>query len=122
MSQPANRATTRSFEKSANPLSLTLRPSRLYCIALITLHLLAAAATLTALLPTWLYAILLTAVALSLYYNLHQQQTQPQLIWRTGDRWLIQHRDQVEDATLHGIDFYSRWLVHLSPAARASKN
>ena len=87
--------TTPSFEKSAIPLLLTVKPSRAYISAIVALHCLAVAALVMADIPAVIEFTLTVLVVVSLIYNLHQEtQNRP-----------------LQAATLHSVDFVSRWLV-----------
>ena len=104
--------TTPSFEKSAIPLLLTVKPSRAYISAIVALHCLAVAALVMADIPAVIEFTLTVLVVVSLIYNLHQETRTTKLIWRAGNRWSIEHQNRpLQAATLHSVDFVSRWLV-----------
>ena len=101
--------TTPSFEKSAKPLSLALKPSRAVKWFLITTHLLAAVAATISAIPLIIKLLLIATVAVSLTYNLNQNNKPTHLVWRPGNRWFI--NDAQLPAELTAINFFSRWLV-----------
>ncbi len=104
--------TTLSFKKSATPLSLTVKPSKLYLTAVWGFHLLALAATGAAALPLVIKCCIVTAVIISFGYNLLQASKTRYLIWHAGNRWTIGiHESELEHATLTAVDFLSQWLV-----------
>ncbi len=104
--------TTPSFEKSAIPLLLTVKPSPLFLSAIVVLHCLAVAALVIADIPPAIEFAVTVLVVISLIYNLHQETRTTKLIWRAGGRWsLEQQGSRANNATLHSVDFMSRWLV-----------
>ncbi len=126
---------SQSFEKSAIPLFLALKPSRILRTLTATCHLLAIIAVFLSTVPLLVQLILSVAITLSLYYNHRQDSREQFLIWRAGNRWLIEtarpaltaaydeaHQDisgagtstGTSTAELKGIDFFSRWLVILT--------
>jgi hypothetical protein len=72
---------------------LTVKPSRAYISAIVALHCLAVAALVMADIPAVIEFTLTVLVVVSLIYNLHQQNR------------------PLQAATLHSVDFVSRWLV-----------
>ena len=109
-------ATSQSFEKSAIPLALARKPSRVLRVASALCHAAAALAILLAAIPLSATVIALALIAASAFYN-YQQDSRPQaLIWRAGNRWVIEATGEQTDtsAELHRIDFLSRWLVILT--------
>ncbi len=76
------------------------------------LHALAIAAVIAADIPAPAEFVLTVAVTASLLVNLHLETRTTKLIWRAGNQWSIQpHGNRTNKATLHSIDFVSRWLV-----------
>ncbi len=105
-------ATTPSFEKSAKPLLLALKPSRCWQWFLYLLHALCVVAVVISSIPGWSKALLLCLVAISFIYQHRQHQRLSQLVWRNGNRWFVD--DEQTRYELASIDFFSRWLVILS--------
>ena len=135
--QPAT--TSQSFEKSAIPLFLALKPSRILRTLTATCHLLAIIAVFLSTVPLLVQLILSAAITLSLCYNHRQDSREQFLIWRAGNRWLIEtarpaptaaydeaHQDISSTGTataeLKGIDFFSRWLVILTLRTASGRN
>lgn len=114
MNLTPHQSTTPSFAKSAIPLSLTLRPSRLYLTGILALHILAFVAVSLAAIPVALKIIIAILVAASLGYNGSIALKHTQLIWRAGNVWLIETQDNQHTAHLNSINFLSRWLVIIS--------
>ncbi len=104
--------TTPSFERSAIPLLLALRPSRVYLATIVVVHALSIAAVLIATIAIWLQLALCALVLISLTINLRHHYRPVQIIWRTGNRWFI--NDSPDAAALHSLDFVSRWLIVLT--------
>jgi len=113
-------ATTPSFEKSAKPLLLALKPSRSWFIFLLALHTLAAIAIVIAAIPLPIKLLLLLSAIASLIYHLKQQSVKTQLVWRNGNRWFVD--DEQSHRELRAIDFFSRWLVIFSLSGAHSGN
>lgn len=109
--------TTLSFEKSAIPLSLIVKPSRLYIVAVVAIHLLTMAAIISAVLPQTVQWILSLMVAVSLLYNVVVARRTRSIVWHTGNHWSVKqdHLQQgppdYRHAALTSVDFLSRWLV-----------
>ncbi len=104
--------TTPSFERSAKPLLLALKPSQAVRWFLIAAHVLAVVAVVISAIPLAVKALLDLLVAASLIYHLKQNAKATQLVWRTGNRWFI--NDEQLPAELVAINFFSRWLVIIS--------
>ena len=104
--------TTPSFAKSAIPLLLTIKPSRVALTVIVVLHLLALyALSLAAISPLFVAGLGVLVIA-SGVYNINHELRSRQLIWRAGDHWIINDDpDQPRTAQLKAIDFLSRWLV-----------
>ena len=113
-------ATTPSFEKSAKPLLLTLKPSWVWFLFLLGLHLLAILAVLIAAIPVAVKLLMLVLIPVSFVLQTRQQQQKTQLVWRTGNRWFI--NDEQSAYALHAVDFFSRWLVILSVLTESPDN
>jgi len=105
-------ATTPSFEKSAKPLLLALKPSRCWQVFLYALHILCIAALFLTAIPVWIKLLLLLLIVVSFIYQQQQHTNPSQLIWRSGNRWFIDDESIAYELT--SIDFFSRWLVILS--------
>ncbi len=105
-------ATTPSFEKSAKPLLLALKPSRCWRVFFYTLHILCIVALFLTAISVWLKLLLAVLIAVSFIYQQHQHNNQTQLVWRNGNRWFVD--DEQDPFELTAIDFFSRWLVILS--------
>ncbi len=107
--------TTPSFAKSAIPLYLPLNSSRAYILCILLIHVLAVVAIGIAAIPILIKLIIGTAVTISCRHNFKDAQTQPHLIWRAGNHWIIDNDPQQpqlgQQARLISIDFLSRWLV-----------
>lgn len=104
--------TTPSFAKSAIPLHLSLKPSRVYVLCIVLIHLLAVVATFISAIPLLIKLIICAVVTFSLVYNIKDALTQQRLIWRAGNHWIIDNDPQPSArAQLTAIDFLSRWLV-----------
>jgi len=112
--------TTPSFERSAKPLSLALKPSRLWFVYLLSFHgLLVFAVLITALIwPIKLVLLLLVLVSLHFHYHDHLQPIQ--IIWRSGNRWFVENGTEAH--TLTSINFFSRWLVILTISKATEKS
>lgn len=128
--QPAT--TSQSFEKSAIPLFLALKPSRILRTLTVSCHLLAVIAVFLSTVPLLVQLTLCIAITISLCYNHRQDSREQFLIWRAGNRWVIEiaptaaydEADQDTGSTdtatdtataeLKSIDFFSRWLVILT--------
>ena len=127
---------SQSFEKSAIPLFLALKPSRILRTLTATCHLLAIIAVFLSTVPLLVQLILSVAITLSLRYNHRQDSREQFLIWRAGNRWVIEtaptaaydeaHQDISSTGTaiaeLKGIDFFSRWLVILTLRTASGRN
>ena len=112
MSRTPPPATTPSFEKSAKPLLLTLKPSRTFRLFLFVLHGLCIAALFIAAIPVGVKLLLAIVIVASLVYHLKQQAIAPQLIWRNANRWFVD--DEQAAVELSSINFFSQWLVIIS--------
>ena len=119
MSRTPPPATTPSFERSAKPLLLALKPSAVWFLFLLVLHLLAIVAIVIAAIP--LAAKILLTLCILARFVLHSKQhrQEVQLVWRTGNRWFI--NDSQKPAELFAINFFSRHLVILSLLSEASE-
>ncbi len=104
--------TTPSFEKSAKPLLLALKPSRSWQLVFYTLHFLCVVALFLTAVPLWLKLLLALLIVASFIYQQRQHLTHTQLVWRNGNRWFVD--DEQYPFELTAIDFFSRWLVILS--------
>ncbi len=128
--------TGQSFEKSAIPLLLALKPSRAQLLVSSGCHIAAVIAIFLSNIPLLVQIIFVAVVVISLCYNYHQDNRSQVLIWRAGNRWVIEssaHSSQgVTDkkvnnsnsghaATLHSIDFFSRWLVIITLRTEAGR-
>lgn len=108
-------ATTPSFERSAIPLLLALKSSRIYLAAIVIAHALAGVAMILAAINSWVQAGVIFLVAVSLWFNIHHHRKPVQLVWRAGNRWFTEGANgSTETAKLTAIDFFSRWLVIIS--------
>lgn len=82
--------TSQSFEKSAIPLLLDLKPSRLQQTVSLSCHVLAIIAVFLSNIPLTIQLAITLAIVVSLFYNLHQDKQEQLLIWRAGNRWVIE--------------------------------
>ena len=112
MSRTPPPATTPSFEKSAKPLLLTLKPSRSYQLFLFLLHSLCVAALFIAAIAVWIKLLLMIAVIASFLFHFKQHTNTPQLVWRNANRWFV--NDEQSAVELSSINFFSQWLVIIS--------
>ena len=113
-------ATTPSFEKSAKPLLLALKPSRCWRLFLYVLHILCVSALFLTAILLWIKLLLAVLIFTSLIYHHNQHNQRIQIVWRTGNRWFVN-----EDPTLYelaSIDFFSRWFVILSLVPAGQNN
>lgn len=113
--------TTPSFAKSAIPLLLKIKPSRIALATIAVLHILALFALALADIPRLFEVVTVALVAISFFYNTRKELKHRQLIWRAGDHWIINDDpDQPRTCRLKAIDFLSRWLVIIT--LREDKN
>jgi len=117
--------TSQSFEKSAIPLVLALKPSRILQTMSVSCHLLAVIAVFIANIPLAAQLTSTAVIVISLGYNYRQDSKSQLLIWRAGNRWVIEGDSTALPANsinsqtslaaeLHSIDFFSMYLVILT--------
>jgi len=94
---------------------LALKPSKFYLAAIAIVHALACVALYLTAVNFLLKTVILALVLASMWLNIQQNLNPAQLVWRSGNRWFIDCVNGDSDrAELHGIDFFSRWLVIIS--------
>ena len=90
MTQPQPTATNQSFEKSAIPLLLALKPSRARRIVTVFCHFAAILAVFLANLPLALQLLISAVIVYSLHHNYRSDGQSQRVIWRSGNRWVIE--------------------------------
>jgi len=129
--QPAD--TSQSFEKSAIPLVLALKPSRILRTLSVICHVLAVIAVFLSDIPLVIQLTLSVVIFASLGYNYRQDGKSQLLIWRAGNRWVIEGDSTTQYAAninspsslaaeLCSIDFFSRHLVILTLRTETNRN
>ena len=91
---------------------LALNASRCWQVFFYALHILCIAALFLTAIALWIKLLLAILIVISFIYQQHQLNNQPQLVWRSGNRWFVD--DEQRPFELKAIDFFSRWLVILS--------
>lgn len=120
MNLTPHRHTNPSFEKSAIPLSLNIKPSPVYLTSVVAFHLLALVAAASVAIPQSITTILALLTIISLVINLMMSTRTRRMTWHAGDRWTLitdshTRTDQkYSEAKLTSVDFLSRWLVILT--------
>jgi len=117
MTQPQPTATNQSFEKSAIPLLLALSPSRSRRTVTVCCHFAAILAVFLGNLPLALQLLISAVIVYSLRYNYRSDGQSQRLIWRSGNRWVIEdpvfHTHHATDHTFDDIsDRHSNHLTN----------